>query len=353
LFKLTARINHLKKAEELLEKVRLTPMPDHAPVLRQLARVYISQHRFCEALDVAMQALETGSGMRETQLLLCDIYAELGFAAEENYLLHQLAREQEDAHLKIRLAKWADGIGRLDQTIELMEEVKQKAISTRQESLLNWSYTNLGDFYGHAGEIDKAAAHYLKALEINPADWYAVKGLAWILYSHEEKPTEALSLLEAASQWSDDPGIELLQAEIWMFMGATELALKKHAEIAMRVQSPEYGRMYSEFLCDFFLDNDQPEKALELASEEIRQRAVPSSFAMLIDVYLSQGDTLQARRMSQDHIWHQTFEPKLLLKQVSFFSVTDLSYIQDIKAELSEARFELGPVRYAAMLGKY
>jgi len=77
-FKNTGDITYLKKAEQTLDKAVEIANLKKAGYYRSLARNYISQHRFQDALQMANKALENKEGLKDTQALLFDVHMELG-----------------------------------------------------------------------------------------------------------------------------------------------------------------------------------------------------------------------------------------------------------------------------------
>ena len=126
-----------------------------------------------------------------------------------------------------------------------MERAKTIADYSNNETLKLWTYTNLGDYYGHAGRIKDAYTHYLKSLSINAGNAYAKKGIAWITYSHEKKPTEALRILNIIQNQHQSPDYYLLKAEIAEYQNdltAKDEYLHQYFE---EIKKPEYGDMYN------------------------------------------------------------------------------------------------------------
>ena len=78
LFAATGNIDYLKKAEENLVKLNTITKYNNAGYLRSLARNYISQHKFKEALDVLEKAKTNGENLKGTQKMLFDVHLELG-----------------------------------------------------------------------------------------------------------------------------------------------------------------------------------------------------------------------------------------------------------------------------------
>lgn len=345
-FATTAAIQDLKSAEYLLKEVSGKQNSNQASILRALAHNYISQHRFCEALDLVEQAHKLGSNRRASTLMLFDLYEELGDEGAQIKMLDQLS-ENQDFNYLIRLAKWEDGQGRLDRTIALMKQAEVIAESGKQTNRISWIYTNLADYYGHAGEIDLSRAYYLKALTLNPADWYSMKGLAWITYSAENNVVGATKILNHIALHSQDPGIRLLQAEILEFSNLQKAAKNAYYEIAKEVSQPAYGNMYNAFLCEYYLNQSQEiEKAMVVAQREINVRATPHSYDLLATVYYTKGEIEKAKQLSKKYIWNKTFEPFILKNQLKYFNESDESFIKEVTADILETKYELGPLTY-------
>ena len=173
LFEYTGNIKELYKSEDLLTQSNLSNAYSKVGTIRSLARNYISQHRFKEALSLANKALAIGEGKKETQKLLFDVQMELGNYHEALKNLEAI-RDRNDFDYLIRLAKWNDHLGDLKTAITFMEKAKDIAERENNKVLKIWSYSNLGDFYGHAGRIQESYDCYLKTLAIDPNYSYAL-----------------------------------------------------------------------------------------------------------------------------------------------------------------------------------
>ncbi|MGB5667215.1 MAG: cell surface protein, partial [Maribacter sp.] len=204
LFGATGAIQYLIEAENNLKAANKKTNYNNASYLRALARNYISQHRFKEALELLKKAEANGENLENTQKMLFDVYLELGnYAQAESYLKE--FKSFSDFDYLIRLSKWSDHQGNLDAAIKYMEKATTIAESSNINSLKQWSYTNLADFYGHANRIQESYDHYLKALELDPNDAYAKKGISWIVYSYERNPEEALRILDSITKQHKSP----------------------------------------------------------------------------------------------------------------------------------------------------
>ncbi|MCL5244899.1 hypothetical protein M4I21_03700 [Cellulophaga sp. 20_2_10] len=343
-FKNTGKIEYLKKAEQSLVKAVEIAAVGKAGYYRSLARTYISEHRFKEALEMAMKAQKMGSGVEETQGLLFDVYMELGNYTEAENNLNLLKDKNSFGYL-IRIAKWKDYKGDLEATIAYMEKAKQLAEMANDKTLKIWSYTNIADYYGHAGRIKDSYNYYLKSLELEPHNAYAKKGIAWIVFSHERNPEEALRILNAITKNYNSPDYYLLKTEIAEYQGNHKEKLKNMDQYIKAVDNPAYGAMYNSYNVNFYLDyTDLYTKALEIAEQEIKNRETPESYMLLANSLYKKGDLTNALQIIVKHIDGKTFEPHILYNAAEIYKAAgNTQKVKELKVELSGAIYELGP----------
>ncbi|PKB44756.1 tetratricopeptide repeat protein [Cellulophaga sp. RHA19] len=343
-FKNTGKIEYLKKAEQCLARAVDVAAVNKADFYRSLGRNYISQHRFKEALEMALAAQKMGSGVAQTHSLLFDVYMELGEykKAEENLLS---LKDKNSFGYLIRIAKWKDYKGDLDATIVYMEKAKQLAEMSNNTNLKVWSYTNIADYYGHAGRIKDSYKYYLKSLELEPHNAYAKKGIAWIAFSYERNPTEALRILNAITKNYSTPDYYLLKAEIAEYQENKTEKLKNMDRYIKAVKNPAYGAMYNAYNVNFYLDyTDLYGKALEIAKEEISNRKTPESYMLLAHSFYKKGDVSNAVNIIKEHIEGKTFEPHILYNVAEIYKAAgDTEKVKELKTELTGAIYELGP----------
>ena len=245
LFKITGNINELKKAEQNLVIANEKTGYNNAGYLRSLARNYISQHRFKEALQLVLKAEENGENLQQTRYMLIDVYLELGNLPKVEAYLSKVKNFKEFNYL-IRLSKYNDHIGNLDNAIKYLEASLEIAKSSGNDYLMQWNYTNLADYYGHAGRINDSYNSYLKSLALNPNDSYAKKGIAWIVYSYERNPAEALRILESVTKENASPDYFLLKAEIDLeSRGLSDSEVKIAMEYTKKLMKPSYMAVVS------------------------------------------------------------------------------------------------------------
>ncbi|NNE78219.1 MAG: hypothetical protein HKN31_14245 [Pricia sp.] len=309
-----------------------------------MARNYISQHRFKEALQHADSARATKNDVKESKNLLFDVHMELGnYNIAKKYL--DSIKNMSDFGYLIRLSKWNDHKGDLDTTIRFMEKAKEKAETSKNDQLKLWAYTNLADYYGHAGRIEDSYDHYLKALALDNDNAYAKKGIAWIVFSHEKRPNEAIRILDSVTKTYSAPDYYLLKAEIADYMGDDLNRLTNLDKYFALVQNPAYGDMYNTHNIAIYLnETEQFDRALALAQKEVSNRPTPETFGFLAYSQLKNGDYQMARKIVEKHVVGKTFEPAVLLQVAEIYKANgETEKVEELKNELSGAIYELGP----------
>jgi tetratricopeptide (TPR) repeat protein len=344
LFENTGNVKHLYKVEELLLMVNKEYNYAYVGEIRSLGRNYISQHRFKEALVLANKALAIGEGMKETQKLLFDINMELGNYADAEKNLKYFNDSKDFGYL-IRVAKWNDHLGDLKTAISLMEKAKDIAIVNDNKSLKIWTYSNLGDFSGHAGDIQKSYEYYLKTLELDPNNSYALKGIAWIAFSHERNTVEAKRIIDNISKRHQTPDFYLLKAEIAEYENNTIAKNENLIAYFKMLDAVNYGAMYNKYNALLYADDKRTaSKALEIAQIEVANRPTPDSYDLLAWSYYNLGDTKKALEIVEKYLVGKSFEPELNYHLATIYKANNRKgKIASIKEELLNSIYELGP----------
>lgn len=345
MFKLTGEIESLKSAEKNLTIANEKTFYNNAGYLRGLARNYISQHRFNEALLLLKKAEKNGEKLQQTQFMLIDVNLELGNLKETEKYLSKVKNFKSFDYL-IRLSKYNDHIGNLDKAIAYLEASLEIAKSSNNKTLIQWNYTNLADYYGHAGRIKDSYNAYLKALELNPKDSYAKKGIAWIVYSYERNPKEALRILETVTQENKSPDYHLLKAEILDFMENSVEKKQQIEKYITQVSDSNYGVMYHKYDVLLYADNkDLKSKALNIAAQEVRERPTAQSYDLLAWSYFKNGQIKRSLEITEKFVLNKTYEPEALLHAAYILKANGkMQEAIMLKEELVESIYELGPL---------
>lgn len=345
LFSATGDIAFLKKAEQNLLTANKKMNYDNAGYLRALARNYISQHRFKEALILLEKAKANGEKSGLTRKMLFDVHLELGNYRQAEKQLAEIKNLNDFGYL-IRLSKWSDHKGNLEAAIKYMEKAKSIAESSKNDQLISWSYTNLGDFYGHANRIADSYNMYLRALEIDAHNAYAKKGIAWIVYSYERNPKEALRILNHITDTHNDPSYILLKAEIAEYLNNDEQKETFTTAYIQAVKDENYGEMYNKY--NALLMAESPHTvatATKIAQREIKNRPTPGSYDLLAWATYKSGDENAAMAIVNEHVLGKTYEPEALYHAAAILKANGMGKdAMKLKEELLQSTYELGPV---------
>lgn len=344
-FSASGKIEYLINAEKDLLAANEAVGYKNSGYLKALAHNYISQHKFKEALLMLKKAEVIGEKLLATQKMLFDVHLELGNDKDAERYLTQIKNFSDFDYL-IRLAKWEDHNGNLDGAIHYMERATKISESSNTSSLKQWSYTNLADFYGHAGKIDLSYYYYLKALELNPNDAYAKKGIAWIVYSHEKNADEALAILNHIISYYEAPDYNLLKAEIAEFSNNKLVKDQAQQEYIAKVNNALYGDMYNKYNVLHYTDDLQlPNKALLIAKDEVENRPTTQSYDLLAWSYYKAGNTNKAVDIIDNYVNGKTEEPDVLYHIAEIYKAEGRSAeVSALKSELIASVYELGPL---------
>ena len=343
MFGITGDISELKTSEKLIKKSIEVAGRNKDAYLRSLAHNYISQHRFKEAQVLLDSAYTFPDNRKETEMMLFDVAMELGNYERADTLLGKV-KDPKDFNYLIRLAKWSDHNGNLDAAIKYMEQAKQIAEERDNKNLKVWVYSNIGDFYGHAGRLEDSYNSYLKTLALEPDNHYVKKQIAWMAFSSERNTAEANRILDSVMINHKAPDYYLLKGEMAEFEGNNSEAEKKYAMFQKTAENPNYGNMYNAYLIEFYSER-MPQKALTLAEKEITNRATPETYHLLAYAQLKAGNKVAALKTIEDHVINKTSEPKALLNAALIYKANGLNdKVKSLKDELLGAFYELGPL---------
>ncbi|MBF4985784.1 hypothetical protein FNJ87_16115 [Nonlabens mediterrranea] len=345
LYDVTGKINYLDQAVSLREKVlqRTAIKPESAR--RSLAQLYIKQHRFKEA-DSLMNSIEANE--KQDQLVKFDIAMELGDYTKAENLLSSI-KNLNDYNYLIRAAKWNDYKGNLDDTIRLMEKAMELAEESGSENLMLWSYSNIADYYGHHGDLTLSYKYYLKTLELDPQNDYALKGISWIAYSNDDNIELATQIINKLQSRHHIPDYKLILAEYASYQNDEDKADQLRKSFLTATDQPIYREMYNTYRIESLLAGDkiQQEAGLALAMKEIDNRATPETYDLLGYAYLMNNMPTKALETHQQFVQDKTYEPVAQLHLAQILKEnSDMDHAQPIKNELLEARYELGPVTF-------
>ena len=345
LFRMTGNVADLKLGDSLLKRSDSKLKNTDPDILHALSQNSITQHRFHDADLYNTTAVKAGSDLYTTCLLEFDAGMELGTYRDASQKLEQLVDKSSFDYL-IRKAKLEDHRGNLDKAIILMEQAFEK-IKNRNQSLYCWTLSNLADMYGHAGKIDQAYKAYLTVLQKDNSFLYALKGIAWIAYSHDKNSKEAKRILHYLLLQTKMPDLYLMLAELEEFDGNENKKMEYLLQFLADVERPEYGDMYNKYLIHIYTEEIKDyDKALALAEKEINNRPTPETHSWLAWVYYNKGDNSKAFTIAKNYVNKQNFEPDAVLNTALIYTANGKkAEARKMLKECLSASFEIGPVK--------
>ena len=199
--------------------------------------------------------------------------------------------------------------------------------------------------YGHAGKIQNSYNYYLKTLKLEAHNSYALKGIAWIVFSHEKNTKEANRIIDIISKKHNSPDFYLLKAEIAEFENNQNEREENMTNYFNMLQKDNYGVMYNKYNALIFTeDKNTSSKALVIAQQEINNRPTPDSYDLLAWSYYNLGDYKKALDVAQKHVAGKSFEPELNYHLAMIYKANKMNnLITPIKQDLLASTFELGP----------
>ena len=350
LYNFTGNIEHLKMAEEDWLEANLKTNFSKASYLRGLAQNYMVQHRFREAFVLLKKAEESGENLIATQRMLFDVHLQLEDETSAKEYLAKIENELSYDYF-IRLAQYKDAQDDLDGAIEALESALEIAKFSDKPLVLQSIYINLGNYYGRSHQIDYAYKSYLKALEIDPNDSHAKKGIAWIVYANDNNPKEALRILNTIIEGNASPEYFLLKAEIAEYIGDNATKEESEALYLALVEDEQYGAMYNPYKIELFANEKiHIEDAIKLAKQEISEHPTAQSYDLLAWAFYNNHEYDKALEITEHHVIGYTHEPKAMLHSAFILKANGKEKkAQELKEELSEETYELGPLTSRAI----
>ena len=341
LFDQTGKVSYLKQAETLWKNSADVAAIHKDSYQQALARNYVTQHRFKEALRV----LEHTDEGFATSLQLFDVHLELGNDEKAKSYLDTW-KDKKSFDVLIRLSKWNDHRGDLDTAIAYLESATKLVEQRNDPTLLTWAYSNLADYYGHAGRIQDSYDHYLKTLQIDPSYSYALKGIAWIIFSHEQNAEEATRIVEHIAKRKNTPDLQLFLAELAHYQGSQAKQWQHTLAYTHQVNDSDYGVMYDAYSIELLAEDEQTtHRALRLALQEVQHRPTAEIYSLLALAQLKDDRPKAALSTIETHVNGQSFEPMVQYRMAQVYKANgQTKMVNTLKEELLEASYELGPV---------
>lgn len=348
LFQLTGEMAYLQRADSLLNRVFHFLGKDDPEFLVLLSQQAITCHRFTQASWLLDQARVTGGAGHLVNLVSFDTQMELGQFKEANASLNRIA-DKESFDYFIRRSRWEDHRGNGKGAIEWMERAVGWAKERDLTALHLWGLSNLSDMYLHNGFPKKAVEGYREVLRQDGKYVHALRGLAWIAFSHDKNAEAAESILRYLQDQYKMPELYLERAEIKEWKGEHDSARVFRSAFIRKVDDSFQRPMYAKYLIDCFTEDSATlDTALDMALNERKNRATPETASWLAWCYFKKKNTREAVDLLKSQVEGMTFEPDLLLQMAMIYAEDGQQQkAKDILALCNGAEWEWGPLKQA------
>jgi tetratricopeptide (TPR) repeat protein len=304
----------------------------------------ITQHQFKSAFEYAVEASKRTDEKFGPYLMIFDAAMEIGEYGVAEEMLDKTERNDSFDFL-VRKSKFKDHTGDLDSAINLMEQAV-KTLGKNDDRII-WAQANLADMYGHAGKLEQSYATYLAVLNKNPEYLHALKGIAWLVFSHDNDVEAAKAITQYLSAKTALPDGHLMLAQLAAFKGDDKERLIQLKAFEKEATKPKYQNMYNKYLASLYAEDFKNyDKALAIAKTEVKNRPTPTVYGLLAWVYEQKGEHKNALAIVNKHVKGKTFEPEAIYQMgIIYASNNEMSTAKEFLNEASEAWFELGPLK--------
>ena len=206
------------RAEQALLRV-LHDEPADYEARRMLATVYLSEHRFRDAIREAGRARDERPRDDWNYGVMGDGHLELGEYDEAFASFKQMMDLRPTAAAYARVSYALELQGKLDAAIEAMRLSTDATPPTDLESIA-WHHAQLGDLHREAGRLDRAAIEYAWAEHAFPGHPFADLGGARLAEAKGDLVT-ALAAYEKVSATAPTPDVHARLGELYDRLGRT------------------------------------------------------------------------------------------------------------------------------------
>jgi tetratricopeptide (TPR) repeat protein len=226
------------RAEQVLNRV-LTDDPASYDANRMLGALYLSQHRFREAIRVGEKNRERRPADPVNYGVIGDGHLELGEYDEAFAAFDRMMSLRPSSASYARVAYARELQGNLAGAIESMKLAADATSPTDLEALA-WTRSQLGDLYFQLGKTHEAKAAYASASQAFPGHPFAVMGYARAIAAEGDR-AGALELLRGLAAHSPTPDLAARTGDLLDEMGRHAEAERQYAlaEAGWRGDAPE------------------------------------------------------------------------------------------------------------------
>jgi tetratricopeptide (TPR) repeat protein len=295
------------EAERILKRA-LDGDPGNYSANRILATLYLSQHRFREAIALGEKNRDARPSDPINYGVIGDGHLELGEYAEAFDAFDRMVTMKPSAAAYARVAYARELQGNLAGAVAAMKLASDATASDDTEAAA-WHHAQLGDLYYKMGKRRDAEREYIAASHAFSGHPFAVAGYARLLADRGET-TSALTLLQELAHTAPTPDVLARIGDLLEKLGRHAEAERQWAlaETAWRVDAPEPKNL-ARFLADH---NRKLDDAVSIAERAAAERHDIFSDDALAWTYFKAGRIGDARNAIERALRTGTKDPEIL-----------------------------------------
>jgi tetratricopeptide (TPR) repeat protein len=246
--RVTGNAGLARRAEEALRLV-LADEPSEYEARRMLATVYLSEHRFRDAIREGERARDQRPDDEWNYGVIGDGHVEVGEYEAAFAAFDRMMELRPNAAAYARAAYAFELRGELDAALDAMK-LSTDATSPRDAESLAWHHAQLGDLYWQMGRLEDAGFEYRWADHAFPGHPFAQHGLARIKEAEGDLPG-AVAMYQTLMSSAATPDIAAKLGELFEALGQRADAARYYslAETGWRVDVPQPA-VLARFLAD-------------------------------------------------------------------------------------------------------
>jgi tetratricopeptide (TPR) repeat protein len=303
--------------------------PDSAGLIAHLAALYLSEHRFQEAIDLSQKALQLNPELITVNATLGDAQLETGKyeAAAATYALLKTGdaisprpglrylAETRQAGLAYIQGNPTEAIAHMQAAVPL---ARQAGLAKEN---IAWTQFSLGELYFGTGDLDHAEQAYQAALLSYP-NYH--RALAWLgqLRAAQGKCAEAAELYRKALAVIPLPVYAAALGDIYSKLGEKDKAQKQYALVDVIARLSELNQqLFRRELAIFWADHDMRLKdALDFAQQELKLRQDVFTWDVLSWAQFKNGKITEAAQSIEHSLAIGTQDPLIFFHAGMIYS---------------------------------
>jgi tetratricopeptide (TPR) repeat protein len=289
--RVTGRTGFTMRAEQVLKQA-LREDPGNYDVRRMQATLYLSQHRFAEALAIAERCRIERPDDPVTYGVLGDAHLELGEYDEAFEAFDRMMRLRPNAASYARASYARELQGDLAGALEAMRMAASASEGGDLEGVA-WYHAHVGELLLHLNRTTDAMEEFSIASQAFPGHPFAVVGYAKAIESLG-RVDEARALLEDLVQRTPTPDVYARLGDMAMKAGRSADATRSYAlaEAMWRSDTPEPKNL-ARFLAD---RGERTAEAVAIAEDALRLRHDIFTQDALAWAYFKAGRIAEAKQ---------------------------------------------------------